>query len=206
VTKDSGTVISRTLEKAWHPFSVSEKWCYAISVPGFALLTWALARVAVPLPGTPVPATLQSLSVLLAGLFLGPRLGSLSQALYLGAGIAGLPVFALPGSGPAYLLGPTGGYLFGFILAPWIVGSLAGPGAPRSLSRRLAAVVAGSVAIHVCGTLWLLVAWSPGPLAALAAGSFPFLAFDLAKGIVALALHSAGRFTGRLLAWTTRAG
>jgi biotin transport system substrate-specific component len=205
VTKDTGAVIARISEKAWRPFSVSEKWAYAITLPGFALLTWALARVSVPLPGTPVPATLQSLSVLLAGLFLGARKGSLSQALYLGAGLAGLPVFALPGSGPAYFLGPTGGYLLGFVLAPWIVGRIAPAGVPHSLSRRLVAVVAGGTALHVCGTLWLMLVWSPGPQAALLAGSLPFLAFDLAKGIVAIALHAAGRSLGGVLAWTNRA-
>jgi biotin transport system substrate-specific component len=205
VTKDTGAVISRIPEKASRPFSVSEKWLYAIFVPGFALLTFALARVAVPLPGTPVPATLQSLSVLLAGLFLGARRGSLSQALYLGAGLLGLPVFALPGSGPAYLLGPTGGYLFGFVLAPWVVGHIAPPGVRHSLARRLMAVVAGGATLHLCGTLWLLLAWTPGPQAAIVAGSLPFLAFDLAKGVVALALHAAGRSIGGVVAWTNRA-
>jgi biotin transport system substrate-specific component len=190
VTKDTGAVISRIQEKNWRPFSVSGKWPYAISVPGFALLTWTLARIAVPLPGTPVPATLQTLSVLLAGLVLGPRMGVLSQGLYLLAGMIGLPVFALPGAGPAYFLGPTGGYLFGFVLAPWIVG--------RLLRWRIAAMVAGIAALHLCGTLWLLFSWSAGPREAIIMGSLPFLVFDLAKGVVALAL--AAHFP-----WTKRA-
>jgi biotin transport system substrate-specific component len=205
VTKDTGAVISRIPEKAWRPFSVSEKCAYAISVPIFALLTCALARVAVPLPGTPVPATLQSLSVLLAGLVLGPRKGALSQALYLLAGVLGLPVFALPGSGPAYFLGPTGGYLFGFVLVPWIVGRLAQPGISSTLPRRLAAVVAGTVLLHLCGTLWLLLSWSAGPREAVFAGSIPFLVFDLAKGIVALALAASARSLIGLFPWTSRA-
>jgi biotin transport system substrate-specific component len=205
VTKDTGAIISRIPEKTRGPFSVSEKWSYAILVPGFAVLTWGLARVSVPLPGTPVPATLQTLSVLLAGLLLGPRKGALSQALYLGAGALGLPVFALPGSGPAYFLGPTGGYLLGFVLAPWIAGRLARTGVVSSPARRFAAVIAAIAALHLCGTLWLLLSWSPGPREALLAGSVPFLVFDLAKGIVALALASAARSFSGLLAWTSRA-
>src|SRR5262245_41782242 len=92
-------------------------------VIGFAFLTWAGARVSVPIPFTPVPATLQTLAVLLAGAFLGARAGAASQTIYIMMGIAGLPVFALPGGGPAYLLGPTGGYLAGFVAAPFIVGT-----------------------------------------------------------------------------------
>src|SRR5437867_320991 len=78
-----------------------------LGVLGFALLTWAGARISVPLPFTPVPGTLQVLAVLLAGAILGARAGAASQAAYVGAGMAGLPVFVLPGAGPGYLLGPT---------------------------------------------------------------------------------------------------
>src|SRR5262249_33431457 len=82
----------------------------AFLVLSFALVTWGAARISVPLPMTPVPGTLQTLAVLLAGAVLGRRAGAASQASYLLMGVAGLPVFALPGSGPTYLLGPTGGY------------------------------------------------------------------------------------------------
>src|SRR6267143_5569385 len=96
----------------------------ALPVLAFAFLTWVGARISVPLPMTPVPGTLQTLAVLLAGAILGARAGALSQASYVLMGMAGLPVFALPGSGPAYLLGPTGGYLVGFVAAAFVVGSV----------------------------------------------------------------------------------
>jgi biotin transporter BioY len=91
----------------------------------FAALTALGARVTVPLPFTPVPVTLQVLFPLLAGLLLGSKRGALSQAEYVAAGLAGLPVFAKGGSGLAYLFGPTGGYLLGFIAAAFLVGELA---------------------------------------------------------------------------------
>ncbi|MGH7539390.1 MAG: biotin transporter BioY, partial [Gemmatimonadota bacterium] len=84
-----------------------------IAVLAFAALTALGARIAVPLPGTPVPFTFQVVAVLLAGVLLGPRLGAASQAAYLAAGASGLPIFAA-GGGVAYLLGPTGGYLLAF--------------------------------------------------------------------------------------------
>src|SRR5262245_52763921 len=115
--REAARDIDRVLPTA-HPLTRS------VLVIGFALLTWAGAKVAVPLPFTPVPGTLQTLAVLLAGAMLGARAGAASQMAYLVMGLAGLPVFALPGAGPAYFLGPTGGYLVGFILAAWRHGSL----------------------------------------------------------------------------------
>ena len=158
-------------------------------VIGFALLTWAGARVAVPLPFTPVPGTLQTLAVLLAGGMLGARAGAASQMAYLFMGLAGLPVFALPGAGPAYFLGPTGGYLVGFVLAAWTTGSL---------TRRLrrfgvwgagAAFLAGAIGVHACGLAWLTVLMG-SPVAAWRAGILPFLLFDLAKVMVATGVHA----------------
>src|SRR2546422_10571286 len=80
---------------------------------GFALLTWAGAKISVPLPGTPVPGTLQTLVVLMAGGFLRARAGGASPGTYIIMGVGGLPGFAPPGAGPAGLLGPTGGDLGG---------------------------------------------------------------------------------------------
>jgi len=156
---------------------------------GFALLTWAGARVSVPLPFTPVPGTLQTLAVLLAGGLLGARAGAASQAAYLLMGVAGLPVFALPGAGPAYFLGPTGGYLAGFVAAAyasgWLITRL------RGLGVRGAAIsfLAGSAALHACGFAWLSVVLGD-PAAAWRAGVLPFLLFDLAKVVAATGIHA----------------
>src|SRR5439155_20993955 len=88
---------------------------------GFSLLIALSARMSLPIPATPVPANLQTLSVLLAGGLLGPWGGLAAVAAYLGTGIAGAPVFAM-GGGAAYMLGPTGGYLAGFLPAAWLAG------------------------------------------------------------------------------------
>jgi biotin transport system substrate-specific component len=158
-------------------------------VISFALLTWVGARISVPLPGTPVPATFQTLAVLLAGAFLGRRAASASQALYILMGAAGLPVFALPGAGPSYLLGPTGGYLIGFVIAAFIVGALLERGGNRGALRAAAAFFLGAGAIHVCGLGWLSVVLGD-PAAALRAGVFPFVLFDLAKVVVATGVYT----------------
>ena len=155
----------------------------------FAVLTWVGARISVPLPGTPVPATVQTLAVLLAGAFLGRRAGSASQALYILMGAAGLPVFALPGAGPTYLLGPTGGYLVGFVAAAWVVGSLLDRGGKRGALRAAAAFLLGAATIHLCGLGWLSVVLGD-PAAALRAGVLPFVLFDLAKVVIATGVYS----------------
>ena len=91
-----------------------------------AVLVALAAQVAVPLPGTPVPMTLQPMAVLLVGGLLGPRLGALSMILYLAMGAAGLPVFTptVPLVGVARLFGPTGGYLLAYPVAAWAVGTV----------------------------------------------------------------------------------
>lgn len=153
----------------------------ALAVVAFAALTAAGARVALPLPGTPVPFTFQVAAVLLAGFLLGPRLGAASQGAYLAAGLAGLPVFAA-GGGAAYLLGPTGGYLLAYPLAAAAVGWIAGRGS--GLGSDVAGLAAGVAVIYAGGVAWLGVA--TGPEAALAAGVLPFLVPDLLKALLAL--------------------
>src|SRR5213596_3240737 len=95
-----------------------------------AVLVALAAQVAVPLPGTPVPFTLQPLAVLLVGGLLGARLGALSMILYLAMGAAGLPVFTptVPLVGVARLFGPTGGYLLAYPVAAYAVGWFSDPG------------------------------------------------------------------------------
>ena len=161
----------------------------ALSVVLFAVLTAVGAKIAVPLPGTAVPFTLQVVAVLLAGIVMGPRLGAASQLLYLGAGMAGLPVFAA-GGGLAYLLGPTGGYLLAFPIAA----AIAGWSAARS--RGLLPTVLGSAIavafIHLAGAAWLFVL---GGTAASLGGLLRFLPGDVLK--VALAVLVGGRLRSR---------
>jgi biotin transport system substrate-specific component len=165
------------------------------------MLTAVAAQVSVPLPFTPVPFTLQPMVVLLGGAVLGPRLGSISQALYLAAGVAGLPVFAaspLLSQGVARLLGPTGGYLMSYPLAAWVTGALAMRGLDRRYLTSLLAMAAGLAIIFTCGVAW--IAWGPAPAGlsrAIAAGVVPFLPADLLKIVLAAAvLPSAWRLLG----------
>ncbi|MFQ5679606.1 MAG: biotin transporter BioY [Gemmatimonadota bacterium] len=157
-----------------------------VAVLTFAAATAVGARISVPLPGTAVPFTLQVVAVLLAGLVLGPRLGAASQALYVGAGAAGLPVFAA-GGGAAYLLGPTGGYLIAYPAAAAVAGYVAGASF-RSVRLAIAGAV-GLGVIHLGGAAWLSVTTDPGT--AIHAGVLPFLPGDLLK--VALVALLAGR-------------
>ncbi|MGI9037441.1 MAG: biotin transporter BioY [Gemmatimonadota bacterium] len=124
----------------------------AAAVALFAALTAIGARLAVPLPGTPIPFTLQPVAVLLTGVLLGSRLGAASQFAYLAAGAAGLPVFAA-GGGLAYLGGPTGGYLLAFPVAAFVAGWIAG--AKPNLPRVIAGSVVGLLIVHLSGAAWL---------------------------------------------------
>lgn len=168
------------------------------ALAAFAALTAIGARMSVPLPGTPVPFTLQPVAVLLAGLLLGPALGAGSQMAYLAAGAAGLPVFAA-GGGLAYVAGPTGGYLMAFPVAAAVAGWIAGdldtcPPLRRTL-RLGAAAFAGLAAIHLGGASWLSIQpWLAGGTAEVFQLSFePFLFGDLLKiGLVAVIAIGAG--------------
>lgn len=164
----------------------------AIGVVAFAAATAFGAKVAVPLPGTPVPFTLQVVFILLSGALLGPRWGALSQVLYLGVGALGAPVFAA-GGGVAYLLGPTAGYLWAAPLAAYATGALVagGPG----LVRTSLGVLLGIAIIFAGGLAWLSVL--SGPSTALRWGILPFVGVDLLKA--ALVILLASRLRGRAL-------
>ena len=160
----------------------------AVAVLFFATLTAAAAQISVPVPFTQVPFTFQPTVVLLSGLVLGPRLGAASQVLYLAAGIAGLPVFAVSPTlplGALRLLGPTGGYLMSYPLAAFVAGALARLGFDRRYLTSIAAMALGLVVIYACGTLWLAYAAAGrtaiGFASAFAAGVAPFVIADVVK-------------------------
>ena len=168
-----------------------------------AVLTAAASQISVPLWFTPVPFTLQPMVVLLGAALLGPRLGALSQLLYLAAGMAGLPVFAaspmLP-QGPARILGPTGGYLMAYPAAAWVTGLLAEKGLDRRYLTAVAAMLAGLLVIFTGGVLWLAT-FTPAVegdlLGALRIGFLPFILPDLLKvAFAATLLPAAWRLTG----------
>jgi biotin transport system substrate-specific component len=166
------------------------------------VLTALAAQLSVPLPFTPVPFTLQPMIVLLGGAALGSRLGAASQALYLLAGLAGLPVFAaspvLP-QGAARLIGPTAGFLLSYPLAAFVTGWLAERRFDRQYLTSLAAMAAGLAVVFAGGLSWL--AYGPaatGIGAAISTALLPFLAADLLKLCLAAAvLPTVWRFIGR---------
>jgi biotin transport system substrate-specific component len=153
-----------------------------------AALVAVAAQVSIPLPGTPVPMTLQPLAVLLVGGLLGPALGAASLILYLGFGAAGLPVFTPYGlPGLARLIGPTGGYLLAYPVAAFAVGKVAADG--RRWGRLALALLAGLVLIHLGGLAQLLILTGSGA-SAVRLGTMPFVLGDLLKlGLAILILR-----------------
>lgn len=149
-----------------------------------SLLIAACAQLLVPM--WPVPMTMQTFAVLLIGLSYGPRLGSATVALYLGQGALGLPVFAGGAGGIAQLLGPTGGYLAGFVAAAALVGWMAQQGWSRPVLRVFLAMLAGSAVIYAFGAAWLSTL--VGLDRALAVGVLPFLLGDAVKAALAAVL------------------
>jgi biotin transport system substrate-specific component len=150
-----------------------------------SLLTALAAQVSIPLPFTPVPITGQTFAVLLVGAALGRRRGAASMALYVAQGLAGLPVFAGGKAGLAVLLGPTGGYLIGFIAAAFVTGWLAERGWDRRPLTTALAMVFGNLVIYLFGVSWLavFVGISKAPLL----GMVPFIPGDILKIVLATA-------------------
>jgi biotin transport system substrate-specific component len=156
---------------------------------GTALLAIS-ARVQIPF--WPVPMTMQTFAVLVIGMAYGARLGAATVAVYLLEGVVGLPVFAV-GGGLAYFAGPTAGYLFGFLVAALLVGSLAERGWDRNPRLTVLAMALGTVVIFACGVLWLSV-YMGSIGEAVKTGVLPFVPAALLKiALAAIALPSAWR-------------
>ncbi len=159
-----------------------------LGVVGFAVALAAASQVAIPVPGTPVPITLQPLVVALAGLWLGPVAGATSMVLYLVAGTAGLPVFAPMGApGFGRLVGPTGGYLWAYPAAAFVAGLMVIR--RRTFAVRALAAAAAIAVIHLGGFLQLLLLTGNAGQA-VALGAVPFIPLDLVKVLAAAALSS----------------
>jgi biotin transport system substrate-specific component len=148
----------------------------------FASLMAALiaAGAFLVIPIAPVPIVLQNLFVLLAGLLLGSRWAAASVAIYLLAGACGLPVFAGGSGGLGHLVGPRGGYLFGFLIAAFLVGFIAERSKQR-LVPEILGMILGSIAIYATGVPWLMMMLGLSPHKALAVGMYPFLIGDALK-------------------------
>jgi len=158
----------------------------AALVAGFSLLIALSAQVAIPLPFTPVPVTLQTFAVILAGCLLGSGRGAFAALLYLAEGSAGLPFFSGGTAGLAHLVGPTGGYLVGCVAAAFVAGLLCERGLARGWAGRLAALVIADLTVFVFGVAWLGAV--TGLDKAVVLGFVPFVVGDALKIAVAWCL------------------
>lgn len=149
-----------------------------VLVGGGAAFVGLSAQIAIPLPFTPVPLTLQTFAVLLTGAALGSMRGALSMALYAVVGMVGVPWFAEGSSGYS---APSFGYILGFIVAAFIVGRIAEHGATRSVARTAGLMIVGNLVIYAIGVTWLKFALGVDFATAIALGATPFLIGDAIK-------------------------
>jgi biotin transport system substrate-specific component len=168
---------------------------------GGSLLIGLCAHAKLWLPFSPVPVTGQTFAVLMIGALLGARRGCLAVFAYIIEGATGLPVFAVS-AGPTVLLGPTGGYLFGFIPAVYITGRLAEKGWDRRIGTTVLAMILGNLVIYTFGLFWLCCL-TGFKLTVFTLGLFPFIVGDLVKIILAAILLPSG---WKLLRYTRLTG
>jgi biotin transport system substrate-specific component len=162
----------------------------AILILGSSLLIAISAQVAF---GWPVPVTGQTFAILLLAASLGSRRAVLAVLAYICEGLAGLPVFAQCKAGLPVLLGPTGGYIIGFLVAAYLVGSLAERGWSRKIVTMVAAMVLGNVVIYTFGLSWLaFVIRGVGIQKILAVGLYPFIPGEFIKVALAAWLLPTG--------------
>jgi biotin transport system substrate-specific component len=169
------------------PISVGERlnarFRHILLIASGALFIFLTAQVYIV--RTPVPLTGQTFGVLIVGGALGARRGFAAVALYVLLGLVGLPFFAEGKGGSAVILGATGGYLIGFVVAGAVVGRLAELGWDRHIGGAIGMMLVGSVLIYAIGLPWLATVLHLSPADALAAGLTPFIAWDAAKLAVA---------------------
>jgi len=178
---------SPTLAAAFRPATRIPARIYdACLIAGFSLVIAVSAQVSIPLPFTPVPITLQTFAVVLTGALLGSRRGAAAIIVYLVEGIAGLPVFSLGRAGFSHLLGPTGGYLVGFVVAAWLVGFLVERRLASTILGALVVLIVGHLVPYVTGIGWLSVFL--GISKALLLGFTPFLIGDALKVVASVGI------------------
>ena len=171
------------------PISVAER--INVRVRHIALILIGVLVVAaaaqIYIPTNPVPFTGQTLAVLVVGCALGFRRGAAALALYVLLGTIGMPIFAQADSGTHVILGATGGYLIGFVLAAAVVGRLAELGWDRRIGGSLAAMLIGSICIYAVGVPWLAAVAHLSAADAITKGFTQFLVWDAAKLAIAAA-------------------
>lgn len=163
----------------------------AVLVAAGVLFTATLAQVSIPVPGSPVPITGQTLAVVLTAASLGPARGVAVQAFYILATLVGLPFYSEAGGGHEVVFGATGGYVLGFIPAAYLIGLAARHGADRKTRKALPLFVAGQAVIFAVGLPWLAVSAGLSAQATLDAGFYPFILGGIVKAALAATLLPA---------------
>lgn len=185
-----------TLRSAVFPRATT--YSKALLVTFGALFIGGLAQIALPIPGSPVPVTGQTLGVLLVGAGYGSTLGLSTLVTYLLIGIAGAPIFAKGGSGLGHLTGPTGGYLIGMLVASLLVGALAGRKWDQKVRSALPAMLLGDAVIFSFGLFWLHEYTSKSWAWTISAGFTPFIIGEVLKiAIAGTSLPLVWRFVQR---------
>jgi biotin transporter BioY len=188
IQKTEIMLMNVTIADLWRPREKTLAGLYDVSLIFCgSLLIGLSAQIAV---GWPVPFTMQTFAVLMIGALFGARRGGLTVIAYLIEGAAGLPVFSLGRGGLPFLFGPTGGYLFGFIAAAYVTGSLAQNQWDRRISTTIIAMIIGNLLIYFFGLLRLSLMIGLGD--ALVTGIYPFIIGDLIKIGLAAVLLPAG--------------
>lgn len=161
----------------------------ALVLAGTLLIAIA-AQVSIPM--FPVPMTLQTLAILSVGFALGARLGAITLLVYLVEGAMGLPVFANGNAGLPYMMGPTGGFLLGFVAMAWLAGWAADRGLARRALPAIAVALVAAVIIYVPGLIWPSIVLGTEWSALWAGWMAPFLLGDAIKAVIAALLVSGG--------------
>ena len=156
-----------------------------LSVALFSALTAIGSIIRIPIPFSPVPITLQTLFTYMSGAVLGGSLGALSQLIYILVGISGLPVFAGGNAGPSVLIGPTGGYLVGFVAGAFVIGKMTEAKKNPGFLWLLTCMMVGTAIIYTSGVIQLMNYMKIGLDKAIIIGVTPFIAWDVLKMLVA---------------------
>ena len=155
-----------------------------------SLLIAVAAQFSVPIG--PVPLSLQTLAILTIGLTFGSRLGAITLLAYLAEGAAGLPVFSNGGAGLAYMMGPTGGFLIGFVLTAWVAGLAAARGWTNSVVKTLPLALIAAVVLYIPGLIWPSIMLGTDWAALWSGWMAPFLTGDVIKAVLATLAVAGG--------------
>jgi biotin transport system substrate-specific component len=193
-TAPTNTAVSRPFPlspaAAWLPAAGVRRIAAGLGLAvAFAGLTALGANIVIPIE--PVPITMQTLFVLLAGASIGAGWGSLSQLLYVGLGLAGLPIFAQGLTGPSVLTGPSGGYLISFLFTPWLVGWMLRRSS--SVGWQIISFISGQLLILCLGVVHLTLFYTHDLGTSLALGVLPFLVGDAFKIAAAVSIHRSSQ-------------